>query len=36
MHGLLYMPENLIEITASKGSITALYICLVPDTPAIP
>jgi hypothetical protein len=30
------MPGNLIEITASKGSITAVHICVVPDTHIIP
>jgi hypothetical protein len=28
--------ENLVEITASKGSIAAVHIYVVPDTPVVP
>jgi hypothetical protein len=30
------MAEDLIEITASEGSITAVHVCVAPDTPVIP
>jgi hypothetical protein len=30
------MSENLVELTASKGSNTAVHFCVVPDTPVIP
>jgi hypothetical protein len=37
MRAVFYkMPENPTEITASKGSITVVYVCVVPDTPVIP
>jgi hypothetical protein len=30
------IPENLIEITTSKGSIIAVDVCVVPDMLVIP
>jgi hypothetical protein len=30
------IPENIIKITASKGSIAVVHVCVVPDTPIIP
>jgi hypothetical protein len=32
MHGPLQLPENLIEITASKGSITLLHESVVSES----
>jgi hypothetical protein len=30
------MPKNLIGITASKSFITAVHVCVLPETPVIP